>query len=204
MAISTELQSRIDDTVASHKVVLFMKGTKEQPQCGFSARVVSMLDTLVEDYATQNVLEDPQLRDGIKEYSSWPTIPQLYVDREFLGGCDIVTEMFNNGELHRLLGVEPPERVVPEITVSDEATTVLRDAVEHQPGMAIHMTIDANWNHQFSLQPPQGNEIEAHANGVTILFDLMSAHRAQGLRIDMADTDAGVGFSISNPNAVTE
>ena len=80
MAISEEVRSRIDEAVSANRVVLFMKGTPAQPQCGFSARVVGMLNTLVDDYATANVLEDPGLREGIKEYSSWPTIPQLYVD----------------------------------------------------------------------------------------------------------------------------
>ena len=203
MAMSEEVRSRIDETVGSNKVVLFMKGTPEQPQCGFSARVVGMLNTLVEDYTTANVLEDPRLREGIKEYSSWPTVPQLYVDQEFLGGCDIVTEMFNSGELHKVLGLEAPERTVPEITISDAAAKVIADALEHQPGLAVHMSIDANWNHQFALQPAQGNEVAAESNGVNILFDLMSARRAQGIAIDMAEAQGGAGFNISNPNAPT-
>ena len=203
MAINEQVRSRIDQTVGSNKVVLFMKGTPEQPQCGFSARVVGMLNALVEDYATANVLEDPQLRESIKEYSSWPTIPQLYVDQEFLGGCDIVTEMFNSGELHRLLGVEAPERTAPEIMIGDAAAKVIADALEHQPGMALHLSIDASWNHQFSLRPAEGNEIEVASNGVRILLDLMSAQRAQGVAIDMAEAEGGSGFAISNPNAVT-
>lgn len=97
-------RQRIDDLVKSDKVVLFMKGDRRMPQCGFSATVAQILDQLVPDYTTVNVLADPEIREGIKEYSSWPTIPQLYVNGEFQGGCDIVREMYETGELQKLLG----------------------------------------------------------------------------------------------------
>jgi monothiol glutaredoxin len=96
-------RARIDGLVKDHGVVLFMKGNRQQPQCGFSATVVQILDSLVSDYRTVNVLEDPEIRDGIKEYSSWPTIPQLYLGGEFQGGCDIVREMYESGELQQKL-----------------------------------------------------------------------------------------------------
>ncbi len=89
----------IGNAVKSNDVVLFMKGTPDQPQCGFSGRVVKMLDYLGVHYAGVNVLQSDDLRDGIKQFSDWPTIPQLYVKGEFVGGCDIITEMFQNGEL---------------------------------------------------------------------------------------------------------
>ena len=89
----------IGNAVKSNDVVLFMKGTPDQPQCGFSGRVVKILDFLGVPYAGVNVLQSDDLRDGIKEFSDWPTIPQLYVKGEFVGGCDIITEMFQNGEL---------------------------------------------------------------------------------------------------------
>jgi len=92
----------IASTVSENPVVLFMKGTAEQPQCGFSALVVQILDHLGVDYATVNVLASDELRQGIKTYSSWPTIPQLYVQGELVGGCDIVKEMFQAGELKPL------------------------------------------------------------------------------------------------------
>ncbi len=95
-------RDRIDELVKSHKVLLFMKGDRRSPQCGFSATVVQVLDQLLPDYATVDVLQDPQIRDGIKEYSSWPTVPQLYVDGEFQGGCDIVREMYEAGDLQKL------------------------------------------------------------------------------------------------------
>jgi monothiol glutaredoxin len=93
----------IGKTVGENPVVLFMKGTPDQPRCGFSATVVQILDHLGADYAGMDVLQSEALREGVKSYSDWPTIPQLYVKGEFVGGCDIVREMFENGELKTLL-----------------------------------------------------------------------------------------------------
>jgi monothiol glutaredoxin len=95
----SEIQTFIDNEVKSNDVVLFMKGTPAFPQCGFSGQVVQILDYLGVDYKGINVLADPEIRQGIKEYSNWPTIPQLYVKGEFVGGCDIVREMFQAGEI---------------------------------------------------------------------------------------------------------
>ena len=95
--------SRIDELVKSNDVVLFMKGTPQFPQCGFSGQVVQILDHLGVPYKGLNVLESAELRQGIKEYSNWPTIPQLYVKGEFVGGCDIIREMFQAGELQQTL-----------------------------------------------------------------------------------------------------
>ena len=94
---------RIQKDITDNRVMLFMKGNALFPQCGFSARVVQILSHLGVPFQTANVLEDAALRDGIKQFSQWPTIPQLYVDGEFVGGCDIVTEMFQSGELETLL-----------------------------------------------------------------------------------------------------
>ncbi|RAI00967.1 Grx4 family monothiol glutaredoxin [Acuticoccus sediminis] len=95
----TDAHQTIDNAVKSNDVMLFMKGTKQFPQCGFSGQVVQILDYLGVDYTTMNVLEDDGIRNGIKAYSNWPTIPQLYVKGEFIGGCDIIREMFQAGEL---------------------------------------------------------------------------------------------------------
>ena len=94
---------QIKDTVTKNDVVLFMKGTRMLPQCGFSSRVAGVLNYMGVEFADVNVLADPEIRQGIKDYSDWPTIPQLYVKGEFVGGCDIVTEMMLSGELDRLL-----------------------------------------------------------------------------------------------------
>jgi monothiol glutaredoxin len=99
-------QSRIGEIVKSNDVVLFMKGTALFPQCGFSSRAIAILDRLGVKYETVDVLQDAEIRQGIKQYSDWPTIPQLYVKGEFLGGSDIMMEMFESGELQQLLGTE--------------------------------------------------------------------------------------------------
>jgi monothiol glutaredoxin len=99
-----DAKSRIADIVKTNDVVLFMKGTALFPQCGFSSRAIAILDRLGTSYETVDVLQDPEIRQGIKEYSDWPTIPQLYVKGEFVGGSDIMMEMFESGELQELLG----------------------------------------------------------------------------------------------------
>eukprot|EP00903_Cladosiphon_okamuranus_P021018 g19310.t1 len=98
----TDAKTRIDEIVKGNDVVLYMKGTKSMPQCGFSSRVAGVLNYMGVDYADVNVLADEDIRQGIKDYSDWPTIPQLYVKGEFVGGCDIITEMTLSGELDTL------------------------------------------------------------------------------------------------------
>ncbi len=99
MTETTDANARIDEMVKGTDVVLFMKGTKSMPQCGFSSRVAGVLNYMGVDFSDVNVLEDADIRQGIKDYSDWPTIPQLYVKGEFVGGCDIITEMTLSGEL---------------------------------------------------------------------------------------------------------
>ncbi|WGW02684.1 Grx4 family monothiol glutaredoxin [Tropicibacter oceani] len=99
----SDAKTQIDQTVKSNDVVLFMKGTKMAPQCGFSSRVAGVLNYMGIEFTDVNVLEDETIRQGIKDYSDWPTIPQLYVKGEFVGGCDIITEMTLSGELDQLL-----------------------------------------------------------------------------------------------------
>ncbi len=103
----SDVQQRIDALVKNHRVVLFMKGTAQFPQCGFSGRAVQILKSCgVGDLKTFNVLEDEAVRQGIKDYANWPTIPQLYVNGEFVGGSDIMTEMYEAGELQQVLGTQ--------------------------------------------------------------------------------------------------
>ena len=94
---------KISKLIENHAVMLFMKGTPEAPQCGFSAQVIQILNFLKVKYHTFDVLSDSEIREGVKEYSDWPTIPQLYVNKEFIGGCDIVQEQFQVGELEKTL-----------------------------------------------------------------------------------------------------
>ena len=103
------LRDAIDDAIASNPVILFMKGTPEQPMCGFSARTAGALQALEAPFAAVDVLPDPRIREELSALSNWPTIPQLFVNGELVGGCDIVTEMYESGELAQLLGVEQPD-----------------------------------------------------------------------------------------------
>lgn len=199
--LSDSTRQRIDAAIASAPVVLFMKGSRRQPQCGFSATVVRILDELVPAYETVDVLADPEIREGIKAYSSWPTIPQLYVKGEFLGGCDIVKELYGTGELHAKLGVAVPERRVPGIRVTDAAAAFLRDAVARSDGKQVHLRIDRSFQNQAYLGPEEPGEVAAESNGVRVLFDLMSAQRAEGLVIDHVETPGGHELRIDNPNA---
>ena len=105
-ALNESLRKQISELLASNRVVLFMKGTRQMPQCGFSAQVVRILDALLPSYETIDVLDSPELRDGIKEFSQWPTVPQLYVGGQFIGGCDIVREMNVSGELQNIIGAD--------------------------------------------------------------------------------------------------
>ena len=99
----TDAKTQIDETVKANDVVLYMKGTKDMPQCGFSSRVAGVLNYMDITFTDINVLADDAIRQGIKDYSDWPTVPQLYVKGEFVGGCDIITEMMLSGELDQLL-----------------------------------------------------------------------------------------------------
>tara|TARA_Y100000590_G_scaffold444153_1_gene574574 strand:- start:572 stop:886 length:315 start_codon:yes stop_codon:yes gene_type:complete len=104
--MNEEIKKRIEDVIGENQICLFMKGTPEVPQCGFSLAVSNVLKHLKVEFKSINVLEDAQIRQGIKEYSDWPTIPQLYINKKFIGGCDIVKEMFEKGELQKVLDIK--------------------------------------------------------------------------------------------------
>jgi len=119
---SNSLRDEIRQAVAENPVILFMKGTPDQPACGFSARTVAILQSLDQPFAAVNVLPDPRIRQELSTVSDWPTIPQLFVNGELVGGCDIVTEMYQSGELQRALGLdggtgteEPPQPETPQV-----------------------------------------------------------------------------------------
>jgi monothiol glutaredoxin len=200
MEVDTQTRSRIESIIGDNRVVLFMKGTPAQPQCGFSARTIGVLNQMVDDYETVNVLADQEMREGIKAFSDWPTVPQLYVDGEFQGGCDLVMEMYNRGDLHTLFGKEPPDRTPPEINISVEAAAMMRGALEANPGASIHLTIDDAWEHQFNLGPASGHEVRASSNGIDILMDVNTAPRTKGMSLSVTDNVGGQSLSVDNPN----
>jgi monothiol glutaredoxin len=198
---SPDTLRQIDEIVKSTPVVLFMKGSKSFPQCGFSAAVVQILNRLVPDYKTVNVLADPAVREGVKAYSSWPTIPQLYIGGEFVGGSDIVKELYASGELARKLGVEEQKAEPPRITITPAAAKVLGQALgDAGPGDVVHMQIDGRFEHALALGPREPGLVEVQAGGLTVFLDPESAERARGLTIDWIE-GAESGFKIDNPNA---
>lgn len=201
MEISEAVKGKIEQFLQADKVVLFMKGTRQQPMCGFSARTVAALDSVLPDYSTVNVLEDEEIREGIKVYGNWPTIPQLYVDGELIGGCDIVLNMLNTGELHQHLGMDAPDRTPPEITVTPRAAEKIREAMQGHEGVALHFQVDANWDAQFNLAPSQGGEIASESNGIRVLMDIATAQRARGAVIDWVSSMKGEGLALDLPQA---
>jgi monothiol glutaredoxin len=199
---NTETLRQIDEIVKSAPVVLFMKGSKSFPQCGFSSTCVQILNRLLPDYKTVNVLADPAVRQGIKDYSNWPTIPQLYVKGEFVGGSDIVKEMYGSGELAKKLGVVEKPVEKPAITITPAAAKVLGEALgEAGPGDVVHMQVDDRYEHALALGPREPGAIEVAAGGLTVWLDADSAARARGVTIDYVDGPGGGGFKIENPNA---
>lgn len=202
MSINPATRTRIETLLQQNNVVLFMKGSPQAPQCGFSAAASGMLNELLPSYATVNVLEDPEIREGIKQYGNWPTIPQLYVKGELIGGSDIIQSMYNSGELQEMFGLPKPDRTPPQITITDQAAAAIRSAlVDAEPGLALHLSIDARFQPQFHLAEPGDDEIRAESNGIDILMDAGTAQRARGIRIDWAETMQGAGLAIDNPNA---
>jgi monothiol glutaredoxin len=154
MLVEAEVRAQIETLIGSERVVVFMKGVRGAPQCGFSATVCRILDGLIPEYATVNVLADPALREGIKQFSQWPTIPQLYVGGEFVGGCDIIQEMLADGSLYEALGVPKPEISIPTLTISDAAADALRKLSSRSAG-PLHLTIDAQFQHGLYFGPSE-------------------------------------------------
>ncbi len=194
-------RGRIQAAIDSQDVVLFMKGNPQQPQCGFSATVVGILNEMIPNYGTVDVLADPEVRQGIKEFSSWPTIPQLYVKGEFLGGCDIIQEMYGSGELYEAFGLPVPERVPPTLHLSERAAAYVRDALEQAAGQKLHLRIGANFEPRLYLGPEEPGEMVAEAGGLDWYVDLPTGPRADGIHIDYVETAQGHELRVDNPNA---
>ncbi len=127
---ATPLREQIQTAIEENPVILFMKGTPEQPMCGFSARTVAILQSVGQPFAAVNVLPDPRIRQELSALSNWPTIPQLFIGGELVGGCDIVTEMYESGELHQALGLDtgaPESQPVPEPQATEPAPLTIEN-----------------------------------------------------------------------------
>ena len=201
MSLDTATRARIETLLKDHRVVLFMKGTRQQPMCGFSAAATNTLNELLPEYHTVNVLDDAEIREGIKAYGDWPTIPQLYVEGELVGGADIIRQMYGSGELHQLFGATPPDRTPPEITITDKAAEAIRQGTANAQGVALHLEIGPDHSAGFQLAPASDHDIVVVSNGIEVHFDPGSAQRANGIVIDWVSTVQGEGLSLKFPGA---
>ena len=201
MPLDDETRKIIDQVLTDNRVVLFMKGTPAQPQCGFSATTVSTLNMLLPDFMTVNVLDYPEIREGIKEYSNWPTIPQLYIEGELIGGSDIVQDMMKSGELGDALGMAAPDADAPAITISDKGIEAMKSAMSSHPAAALHLQIAADWTHQISLDPNREGAVKTTVGEIEIHMDPWTATRADGLSMVLEEDLTGTRFSFDNPNA---
>ncbi len=203
MSLDPAVRSRIESLLQSNRVVLFMKGEPNAPQCGFSAKASGALSALLPGgYAHVDVLSDPEIREGIKAYGQWPTIPQLYIGGDLVGGSDIIEQMVNSGELHGVLGLPAPDRSPPPVTVTPAAVAMLRDAAANAgEGYAVQVEVDARFQTRLQLAPADPNAIAVDVDGLRLQFDVAGVRRADGLSIDWVDDERGRGLVIENPNA---
>lgn len=203
MSLDPALRSRIESLLSSNRVVLFMKGAPDAPQCGFSAKAVGVLNALLpQGYAHVNVLADAEIREGIKQYGNWPTIPQLYIDGELVGGSDIVEQMAGSGELHSALGLPAPDRSPPKLTITPAAADMLRSAIANAGGgYAVQLEIDARHNARLQLAPVDPNAVAVEVDGVRVQTEWLQARRADGITIDWVDDERGRGLVVHNPHA---
>ena len=199
--LTDALRTRIESLLSSAPIVLFMKGSRREPGCGFSAKVVDALDDLVEDYVTVDVLLDEKLREAMKAYSSWPTFPQLYVRQKLIGGADIVSEMHAQGELGAALGVAAPLPVAtPEVMLTEAAMDALVEYAEGVPAK-VRLEIDRAFDPVLDLAPPRPKDLILDLGRVVLAMDFATARRADGVTVDFVRGKEAVGFKIENPNA---
>lgn len=199
--MTDQATQRIEQMLNENPVFLFMKGTPQTPMCGFSSNTVKILKDLIgEGFASFNVLEDPEIREGIKAYGQWPTIPQLYVNKELIGGNDIISEMFNTGELHELLNLTQPDRTAPTISISDEALNHIKEGLKDMGDHQLFLSVDEEFNTRFSLEKPKGYEIIADVGDLKVYMDIGTAKRSNGVEISWVDELQGSGLRIKNPN----
>jgi monothiol glutaredoxin len=202
MSLDAALRSRIESLLQTHRIVLFMKGQPGMPHCGFSGKAASILDGLGVEYAHVNVLTDQEIREGIKQYGNWPTIPQLYIEGELIGGSDIIEQLADSGELNQLLGLPSADRTPPAITVTPTAAKMLQEALTNAgTDMALSLTVNPQFQTQLQIVPNNANAIATEIEGLRFQLDPISTRRADGITIDWIDDVRGKGLLIDNPNA---
>lgn len=200
MALDPAVRSEISNTISSDEVVLFMKGRRTMPQCGFSATVVQILNQYTENYTTVNVLSNPAVREGIKEFSNWPTIPQLYIKGEFVGGCDIIRDLDGQGQLAGLLGAETDVQE-PKLTLTESAKAALDDAAEEGEDKTIRIEISPDYRYNLGFDKAQDQDFQIQSLDYTLVIDRASARRAENVVIDFLNEANSSGFKITNDAA---
>ena len=201
VVLDPAVRARIASILSSSPVVLFMKGNRRAPACGFSARTVDVLDELLEEYETVDVLADEALREAMKSYSSWPTFPQLYARGKFLGGADITIDMHAAGELAAALGVAGPLAVeTPEVMLTQAAMDAFVEYAEITPAK-VRLEIDRSFDAVLDLAPPRERDLILDLGRVVLSMDTATARRADGVTIDFVKGPSATGFKIENPNA---
>ena len=201
------ISEQIEQLLDENKIVLFMKGTSSAPECGFSARAADVLRRCGAAFKDVDVLADQAMRQGLKDYSNWPAIPQAFVDGKLVGGSDILLEMFNSGELQSLLGLGPAAGSDggPAITIAPNAVkafaAVGKDA---EPGEVLRFEINPSFQHALFFGPKRASDHAVVCGELTLHVSRDSAARADGVNIDSFDGSGsvaqGVGFKIDNPN----
>lgn len=199
-SLRMSIESRISALLAEHEIVIFMKGTRQSPNCGFSATLVEILDEYVDVFHDVDVLADPELRDGIKAFANWPTIPQLFVRGEFVGGSDIVKELAESGELAGVLGRKQKSLEAPDVRLSPRAAAALRGFMEEPGDPIVRVKVSAGFQYALDFDTVRKGDIQIAGEGYTLLVDRPSAKRLDGTVIDFIERPDGGGFKIDNPN----
>lgn len=197
------LEDRIQKLVDTHEVVLFMKGTRTAPQCGFSARACDILDEFLDDYRTVDVLADPILREGVKSFSDWPTIPQLYVKAKFVGGSDIIHEMTKSGELAGVLGRDRIELTLPKVQMTKSAEKAFLkfwDAEGDTEEPVVRITVGSDWEPLLDLDQPRDGDVVIDMGELDLVMTRSTARRVDGVVIDFIERGGQAGFKVENPN----
>jgi len=200
------IDEQIQEIIDNHDVVLFMKGTRMFPQCGFSAQAIEVFKRCGVKVKDVNVLADPDMRAGIKTFSNWPTIPQAYVKAEFIGGSDILLEMYENGELHKKLGIddgsdEAEASAPPKITVSKTAREQFVTAGKEVGDDVLRFDISRSFSYDLFFGPRVESDWAIDVgDGLLLHVSKQAGVRANGTSIDFVDGPDGAGFKIDNPN----
>ena len=192
-----DVQAKIAELVKTRPVVLFMKGTRRQPSCGFSSKVVGYLDRLLPSYETVDVLADGAIREGIKEFTGWPTIPQLFIKGEFVGGSDIVEDLARRGELSKMLaGIT----IAPKVTLTEAAAQVITQHERESPGERLHLERAPGGDFDLYLAPVADGAFAVEAGyGVTVFVPRASAAQVDGVQVDF--DEQGQGFRLTGGSA---